>query len=144
VREGIYLEGKGILPPERCDDAADAPFWDAIDRGELVLARCTACGEYYARCQACTVCGAGARDSEWVPASGRGTIRTFAVFHRAYHPFFAALVPYNVAVVALEEGPELLTNVVGCRNEELAVGMRVRIVIRDRGGMKIHQAQIAG
>ena len=136
------MERETILPPERCDSAADAPFWEAIDRGELVLARCTACGTHYPSSQACTACGAGADALEWVRASGRGTIRTFAVFHRAYHPFFAQLVPYNVAVVTLEEGPDLLTNVVGCRNEELAVGMRVRIVTRNRGDTAIHQAQV--
>ena len=138
------MERDAISPPDRCDDPADAPFWEAIDRGELVLARCTGCGTHYPRSQACTACGAGAQALEWVPASGRGTIRTFAVFHRAYDPFFAPLVPYNVAVVTLEEGAELLTNVVGCRNGELTVGMRVRIVIRDRGGRNIHQAEAAG
>jgi uncharacterized OB-fold protein len=58
-----------------------------------------------------------------VQASGRGTLRTFGVMHQKYHPAFAPELPYNLAIVELEEGPRIVTNVIGAANEELRVGM---------------------
>lgn len=126
-------------PPERLVPVEDQPFWDAIDSDSFVLARC-ACGAYYARLQACLQCGAGAQALTWVPASGRGTVRTFIVFDKPYHPYFKERLPYVVAVVALEEGPELTTNIVDADVAHITIGMPVRIVIGTRGGHKIHQA----
>ena len=63
-----------------------------------------------------------------MPLSGRGEIYSFIVVHRPQHPAFFADVPYNVAIVELEEGIRLHSNVVGCANEELRVGMPVEVV----------------
>ena len=126
-------------PPGRVAAVEDQPFWDALDTGTFVLARCT-CGAYYARSQACLRCGADARSLTWVPASGRGTVRTFVVFDKPYHPYFQERIPYVVAVVVLEEGPEITTNVVDTDVTNVEIGMPVRIVIRNRGENKIHQA----
>ncbi len=128
-----------IPAPPRIVPIEDQPFFDAIDAGNFVLARC-ACGAYYARLQACLQCNASAKSLSWVPASGLGTVRTFVVFDKPYHPYFKGLVPYVVAVVTLGEGPEILTNVIDVEVSAVAIGMRVRIVIGDRGGQKIHQA----
>ena len=126
-------------PPLRVVVVEDRPFWDALDAGSFVLARC-ACGAYYARSQACLRCGADARALTWVPASGRGTVRTFVVFDKPYHPYFKERTPYVVAVVTLEEGPEITTNVIDIDVSAVEIGMPVRIVISERGGQKIHQA----
>lgn len=126
-------------PPRRQVAIEDQPFWAAIDAGRLVLARC-ACGAHYARAQACLRCAAGATSLQWRPACGRGVVRSFVIFERAYHPFFAGQVPYVVAVVALEEGPELITNLVDVAVTEAAIGMRVRLQIVTCGGQNIHQA----
>ena len=128
-----------LAPPRRVVAVEDQPFWDALDGGNFVLARCT-CGAYYARSQACLRCGAGARTLTWAPASGRGTVRTFIVFDKPYHPYFKERTPYVVAVIALEEGPEITTNVVDTDVTNVEIGMPVRIVIGERGGHKIHQA----
>lgn len=69
----------------------------------------------------CDICWSA--DSEWVEASGRGTLHTWVIFHQVYHPGFAERVPYNVAVVELEEGPRLTTNIVGVENDALRAGM---------------------
>lgn len=127
------------LPPQRIISIEDRPFWDALDAGTFVLARC-ACGAYYARLQACLRCGASADSLAWVPASGRGTVRTFIVFDKPYHPYFAERTPYVVAVIALEEGPEITTNVIDTDVSEVAIGMPIRMVIRKRGDYTIHQA----
>ena len=126
-------------PPKRVVPVEDQPFWDALDSGNFVLARCT-CGAYYARSQACLRCGADARTLTWAPASGRGTVRTFVVFDKPYHPYFKERTPYVVAVVTLEEGPEITTNIVDIEVTNVEIGMPVRIVISNRGEHKIHQA----
>ncbi len=129
-------------PPARVAAVEDLPFWDAIDNGLFVLARCV-CGAYYARAQACLVCLADAASHRWVSATGRGTVRSFIVFDKPYHPYFAGLVPYVVAVVTLAEGPELVTNVIDIDVELVRIGMPVQIAIVERGGQKIHQARPA-
>jgi uncharacterized OB-fold protein len=127
------------LPPRRVVPVEDQPFWDALDAGKFMLARCT-CGAYYARSQACLQCGADARSLTWTPAAGRGTVRTFVIFDKPYHPYFKERTPYVVAVVTLEEGPEIMTNIVDTDVTNVEIGMPVRIVISNRGEHKIHQA----
>ena len=51
--------------------------------------------------------------------------------HQRYHPGFVDDLPYNVAVVELEEGPRLNTNIVGVENEDLRVGMPVEVVFEE-------------
>ena len=72
--------------------------------------------------------------------SGRGTVRTFVVFDKPYHPYFKERLPYVVAVVALEEGPEITTNVINANVSAIEIGMPVRIIISARAEYKIHQA----
>lgn len=126
--------------PRRVVDVEDSVFWAAIDEGRLVLARCRGCGTFYARRQACLVCGRNGSDVEWIQSPGRGVVRSFLVFDKVYHPYFADRVPYNVAVVRLDEGPDITTNVVDCPIERLRVGLPVRVVVGERDGQKIPQA----
>ena len=67
--------------------------------------------------------GCFSADLEWAPAGGRGTLYSFALMHQVYDPAFADEVPYNIAVVELDEGVRMTANVVGCANEELRIGM---------------------
>ncbi|MGE0487048.1 MAG: Zn-ribbon domain-containing OB-fold protein [Gammaproteobacteria bacterium] len=132
------------MPPQRVVGPGEAPFWAAIDAGTLALAHC-ACGACYAQSQACLACGAAAEALHWAPAAGRATLVSYVVFDKAYHAYFAARLPYVVAVVALVEGPELVTNVVEVAAAELAAGalrigmpLQLRVVRRD--GQAIHEA----
>jgi len=125
--------------PRRVALHEDRPFWDAIDAGRFVLARC-ACGAFYTRSQACLCCDRPAASLTWVPASGGGTVRTFVIFDKPYHPYFEDRLPYVVAVIALAEGPEILTNVIDTEVAAVRIGMPVRIVIAERDGQNIHQA----
>ena len=59
--------------------------------------------------------------------SGRGKVFSFVVFHRAYHPAWEGKVPYNVALIELDEGPIMLSNVVDVDNAKLAVGLPVAV-----------------
>jgi len=107
-------------------DEASLPFFDGARRGELMIQHCLACGAYLA--PGSFVCSECLGDAlEWTPASGRATLFSFAIMHQRYHPAFAAEVPYNIAVVELEEGPRLNTNIIGVPNEALRVGMPLTV-----------------
>ena len=110
--------------------ASNAPFREAAKRHELLVYRCKNCGAFPVPGGACT-CDDPA--TEWVTASGRGTVYTFVVFRQAFHPAWANDVPYNAAYVKLEEGPLLLTRIVDCENDEITVGMPVEVVFNDVG-----------
>ena len=88
------------------------PFWDGCTHGKLLVQRCTQCGfRRYPAAGACPKClSPGA---EWEPLSGRGKVFSFIVFHRAYHPAWESKVPYVVAMIELDEGPMMMSNVVG-------------------------------
>lgn len=105
-------------------DDASRPFFEGARRGVLMIERCLTCRAALA--PGSIVCSECLSDQlEWVEASGRGTLFTFAVMHQRYHPGFAAEIPYNIGVVELSEGPRLNTNVVGVANADLRVGMPV-------------------
>jgi uncharacterized OB-fold protein len=110
-------------PIPRVDDLS-RPFWEAANRGELTLQRCRECGQWrYPPSWGCPNCLS--EGTEWAPVSGRGALYSWVVFHRSYHPAFE--VPYNVAIVELEEGPRLMSNVVECSLEDLRVGMPLEV-----------------
>jgi uncharacterized OB-fold protein len=106
------------------------PFWEAARAHRLQLPRCNACSRHWfppaRRCPHCL-----SSDLVWVEASGRGRIYSFVVFHRVYHPAFESDVPYVVAIVELDEGPRLLTNIVGTPPEDVRCDMRVRVIFED-------------
>ena len=60
-------------------------------------------------------------DLTWEQASGRATLYSWVVYHRAYGPAYQSRVPYTVGIVALEEGPRLASNIVGVADPELLV-----------------------
>ena len=83
-------------------------FWDGTARGELLLQRCRTCDSTYFPPQPfCPSCASD--DVEIVRATGRGFLYSYVITHRAAPGFEA---PYAIAVVELEEGPRLLTNLV--------------------------------
>jgi uncharacterized OB-fold protein len=106
------------------------PFWDAARRHELQIQRCTACGHrWFPPSLLCPECLSEA--FEWQVVSGQGTLFSFVIFHRPYHAGYKGEVPYNVSIVELAEGPRLLTNVVGCPNDALEIGMPLEVVFDD-------------
>ena len=100
------------------------PFWDAAKRHELRIQRCNACGThiFYPR-EACSQCLSP--DLIWIPVSGKGTLYSYTIAQAPTHPAFAEDVPYVIAIVELEEGPRITTNLVGCLPDEVTIGMPV-------------------
>jgi uncharacterized OB-fold protein len=108
----------------------NAPFWEGLKRRELKLQRCDGCGRlWYPPSPLCPRCWSD--KFTWTRLSGRGRVNSWVVFHQAYFKSFEQDVPYNVAEVELDEGPRLLTNLVGIRNGEIRAGMPVEIVFDD-------------
>ena len=97
-------------------------FWDGCRAGRFLIKRCNACREFhfYPR-PFCPKCWSD--DVEWAEASGRARLYTYSVVHANDLPPWPERVPYVAAVVDLEEGPRVMTNVEGCAFEDLAIGM---------------------
>jgi uncharacterized OB-fold protein len=109
---------------------ATAPFWAAARDSRLLMPRCRGCGRFsFPAPLACPHCDGV--EMEWTEVSGRGTVFSFVVYHRVYHPAFADKVPYVVAVIALEEGPRLISNVVGIAPGEVRCDMPVSVVFEE-------------
>ena len=88
------------------------PFWEAVQQRKLLMPRCDACGTVaFPPTVACMKCSGSA--FTWTAMSGNGTVYSFVVYHRIYHPAFADKVPYVVAVIELAEGPRIISGVVG-------------------------------
>lgn len=114
-------------PLPQVDDLS-RPFFEGARRGVLRIQHCPGCGAYQMPGRlACDECMSG--ELEWVEASGRGTVFSFVVMHQQYHPAFEP--PYNVALVELEEGPRLVTSIVGIANDDIRVRMPVEVEFED-------------
>ncbi|HEU0204480.1 MAG TPA: Zn-ribbon domain-containing OB-fold protein [Burkholderiaceae bacterium] len=101
------------------------PFWDACSEGRLILPRCNGCQQYFFRPEvACTHCFA--TDWRWVDASGRATLYSYSIVHRAPAPGFKT--PYVFAIVELEEGVTMFSNIVGCEPEDVRIGMALEVI----------------
>jgi uncharacterized OB-fold protein len=117
------------LKPLPKPDPLTAPLWDSVNRGKLEIQCCDDCKTYvfYPRglCPSC-----GSRSLRWTPVSGRGEIHSLTIVHRPTNAAFKADVPYVVAIIELEEGCRLMSNVIGVQPDPkiVKIGMPVEIV----------------
>ena len=101
-------------------------YWDAAAKGKLLVRKCTSCGQphHYPR----TICPFCFSDkTEWIEASGKGTIYSYSVMRRAP-------VPYAMAYVTLAEGPRMVTNIVDCDFDKLKCEQAVKVVFKPTDG----------
>jgi len=107
-----------------------AKFWKAAKRHELCLQRCQDCGHYVVHPRSlCPQCLSS--NSRWEKVSGRGTVYSYTVIRRASTPGFEEDVPYVFAIVELDEGPRMATNIVGIEPEKVAIGIKVEAFFDD-------------
>jgi uncharacterized OB-fold protein len=115
-------------PIPQADDESRG-FYDGARRHELMLMRCRGCGAWRLpsrpRCPDCW-----STDTEWARASGRGTLYSFGIMHQKF-PGFEGETPYQYAVVELEEGPRIVSNVVGVAHDDLRCDMPLEAVFDD-------------
>ena len=110
--------------PPSSEDAA--PFWEASRERRFTLPWCTDCEQPFwyprSRCPRCLGDGI-----EWREASGQGTVYALSVQHLPATPEMKDRVPYIVALIDLDEGPRMMSNVFGCDPADATVGMRVQV-----------------
>lgn len=108
-----------------------APYWDGAAAGELRIQRCTSCTEYYFYPRPfCPRCGS--TDVEWRVTSGRAILVSYVINHRPVPPSDEPLI---IALVQLEEGPRMMTNIVGVDPlpENLPLDLPLRVTFEQRG-----------
>lgn len=100
------------------------PYWEAIKRHELVMQRCRGCDRFifYPREQ-CPFCFS--QDLGYDPVSGRGRVHAYTVVYQPAHPGFNDDAPYVFALIQLDEGVRMISNVVGCDPKDVRVDMPV-------------------
>ncbi len=120
-----------MAAPERKIPAPEAnpetkSFWDAAAEGRLLIRKCVTCGQvhFYPRA-ICPFCGSD--KTEWVTASGRGTVYSYSVMRRVP-------IPYALAYVTLEEGVTMMTNIVDGDLDAIRIGQRVTVVFKPSEG----------
>ena len=105
-------------------------YWKSAREHNLKLQRCQECMRLrFYPSHACHFYGS--LGYEWVPISGKGEVYTYSVVYRGPGSPFEDLLPLVVAMVTLDEGPTLMSNIVGCPHNDVKIGMRVRISYED-------------
>jgi uncharacterized OB-fold protein len=105
-------------------DGDTAPYWEAARAARLLIQRCDSCQRhiFYPR----SVCPHCMSDQiQWVDAAGTGTVYSYTVVHRSPEAFKPD-VPYVVALIDLDEGVRMMSNIVGGAGP-LAIGARVEV-----------------
>ena len=105
-------------------------YWKAAKRHELFLQRCNACEEliYFPRvmCYRCL-----SEDLGWVKSTGLGTVYSFTIIHQVAHQGFEPDVPYVYAIIDLDDGVRMISNIINIDPSEVQVGMRVKATFDD-------------
>jgi uncharacterized OB-fold protein len=111
-------------------DDFDPTFVAEAAAGRLSFQRCASCG--YLRWPAAALCPeCWSPDFAWEAVERGGSVWSFGIYERAFDAAFEEKLPYVVALVQLDAGPRLISNVVGVEPEDMRVGMRVAAVFDD-------------
>jgi uncharacterized OB-fold protein len=120
---------EGLPSPEL--DERNQPLVQNAAQNVFVLPVCADCGAIMAPPVAnCTRCLSDA--IEWRPSSGTGTVFSFIDYHRAWVKEFESLIPYNVSIIELDEGPRMISNVLTDGSQAVKIGARVRVAFETR------------
>ncbi|MGO9773835.1 MAG: Zn-ribbon domain-containing OB-fold protein [Roseiarcus sp.] len=111
------------------------PFVDGLARSELLLPWCRACGRphFYPRF-ACPHCWG--ENYDWRRASGNGTVHSFSEVRANPPTAFAPRLPYVIAIIDLDEGVRMMSNIVG-EAADVAIGDRLRVEFHERDGVNL-------
>lgn len=107
------------------------PYWDGCLRGDLMFQRCTACGHaIFNPAPICRWCASSAL--EWERSEGAGSVYSWTVVWRPQVPAFE--VPYVPAIINVDEGYQMIANVIGCEPDIISLDMRVGVEFHSIGG----------
>jgi uncharacterized OB-fold protein len=116
--------------PVPAPSALTQPYWDGCARGELLYQRCTSCGgAIFDPAPICRFCNS--TSLEWAESSGRGSVYSWSIVWRPQTPAFN--VPYAAAIVDLDEGYQIVANIIGCEPEDIRLGMPVQVEFHEIG-----------
>ena len=122
------LQAEGLPVPRAT--ALSGPHWQACQRGELLVQRCSRCAYFVFPPEfACTACFSG--DLQWTQSTGRGVIYSYTVIQRPQRPEFD--VPTIAAIIELEEGWHMLSNIIDVAEDDVAIGLPVQVHFCSRG-----------
>jgi uncharacterized protein len=125
----VTSETSGPLRPQtgsvpHASSQVSIPFWQGCRDGELRYQRCESCGlSNFPPTEHCRQCLSD--ELRWTPSEGLGEIYSWTVVRRPVSPEFEP--PYAPAIITMDDGYQMLTNIVGVAPEDLAVGLRVRV-----------------
>jgi uncharacterized protein len=120
-----YLPSDAPLP---APEVWERPFWEFCRQRMLRFQTCAACGRVrHPPMPCCPQCRSF--DDNWIAATNDAELFTYTIVHNPNHPALAKTVPYNIAVVAFPslQSVRLVTNIVGCPNEALKIGMKLSL-----------------
>jgi uncharacterized OB-fold protein len=127
-------------PPLPVPNTISAPFWSGCDRSELLYQECLECWNVlFPPRRLCDRCGS--RSLRWRQSRGRGTVYTWSVVWRPPTPAF--LVPYVVAIIGLDEGVRILTNIIGTDKTTVRSGQRAVVEFHPVSGRNIPMFRLA-
>lgn len=116
-------------------------YWECANNDQLRIPQCRSCGEWVffpcARCQECS-----SSDFEWEEVQGDGRIVSYAVQHTNLHPAYHEGLPYILTVVRLEEGPQMMGNLIGCEADDVFIESEVKVVFEERKNQSIPQFEL--
>jgi len=111
-------------------DSDTAKFWEGCKRHELLMQRCDQCKSYrYPPRSICPKCFS--LNARWDKVSGRGEVYTFTVARVPLSPEWVPDIPYVIGVIQLNEGVRIVSNIVGCKIEDIKIGMTVEVSFDD-------------
>ncbi len=123
-----YRAMKNIILPTPNEETEF--FWEGCKHHKLLFQKCNDCG--FVRWPVNILCPECLSfNYSIIESKGRGFIFTYAIYHYAYHESFKEKLPYNVAIIKLNEGPMLLSNIIDCNNDELTCESPVEVVFED-------------
>jgi uncharacterized OB-fold protein len=120
-----------FLPPDDMP-AFHAPFWESVREHRTRIQKCSDCGKMrFIPLEICPNCHS--TECDWTEISGRGTLYSYTIIHRAPTPAYQADAPYVIGHVTLEEGPRMIANLVGIQPDDVKIGMSLEITYLDVG-----------
>jgi uncharacterized OB-fold protein len=110
--------------PRPFPSVVSRPYWEGCARGELLFQRCGNCGGItHTPAVMCAHCCS--RQLSWEQSAGSGTVYSWTTVWRPQTPAFT--VPYTAVIVDIDEGWQMLSNLIGCEHDATYVGMRVQV-----------------
>ena len=105
-------------------------YWDGCRHHELLIQRCKDCDhfQFFPRiiCSRCM-----GQNIEWIKASGQAQLVSYTIVRRPVSAAYKPEIPYVVALVQLEEGPTMMSNIVNCDPDQVQIGLAVEVIFED-------------